>query len=219
MISYDDVMKNDAVRAYIGKADESLNEIGYTEHSYAHVAVVALHADMLLSTLGFSARTVELARIAALLHDIGNLINRAEHAQSSAVMAFSLLHDMGMPASEIAEIVTAIGNHDEGTGMPVSNIAAALILADKSDVRRTRVRNNDFAKFDQHDRVNYSVSDATLQINEEHTCVDLILTIDETVCTPMDYFEIFMERMLMCRSAARKLGLRFGMVMNGTRMM
>ncbi|MBQ1948021.1 MAG: HD domain-containing protein [Clostridia bacterium] len=218
-MTYEDVMKNEDVRAYIKKADETLKEIGYTEHSFAHVGVVASRAAMILSTLGFSEHVIELAKIAAGLHDIGNLINRTEHAQSGALMALNILSHMNLPAADIGEVIAAIGNHDEGTGAPVSDIAAALVLADKSDVRRSRVRNSDIMSFDQHDRVNYSVTKTDLSINRAHTKIDLFVEVDEEFCTPVDYFEIFMGRMIMCRKAALKLGLQFGLVMNGTRMM
>ena len=151
MLTYEEVTKNDAIRTYIMRADESLLALGFTEHSFAHVVHVAETAGYILETLGYDKRTVELAKIAGYLHDIGNLVNRSEHSQSGAVMAWSILNDMGCQPSEIATIVTAIGNHDEGTGVPVNAVAAALILADKADVRRSRVRNNDISKFDIHD--------------------------------------------------------------------
>ena len=157
---------------------------------------------------------MELVRIAAYLHDIGNLVNRVDHSQSGAVMAFRILNDMGMDPEEIAEIVTAIGNHDEGTGTPVSPMAAALILADKSDVRRSRVRNQDISTFDIHDRVNYSVKKAELKINENHTLIKLKLSVDTHYGSVMDYFEIFMNRMVLCRKAADKLGLQFKLIIN-----
>ena len=167
-----------------------------------------------MEALGFDPRTAELARIAGFLHDIGNLVNRVEHSQSGAVMAFRILDNLEMPPEDIAEIVTAIGNHDEGTGTPVSPIAAALILADKSDVRRTRVRNQDPTTFDIHDRVNYSVTKSQLKINEEKTLIKLKLNIDPHYGSVMDYFEIFMERMLLCRKAAEFLGLQFKLIIN-----
>ena len=160
MLTYDDVIKSEAIRTYIIRADESLDVLGFTDHSFSHVVHVAQTAGYILEALGFDARTVELAKIAGYLHDIGNLVNRKEHSQSGAVMAWSILNDMGCDPGEIATIVTAIGNHDEGTGVPVNPVAAALILADKADVRRTRVRNKDIATFDIHDRVNYAVTDA-----------------------------------------------------------
>lgn len=214
MLRYEDVIKSDAVRTYIIRADESLISLGYTEHSFAHVMHVAETAGYILETLGYDDRTVELAKIAGYLHDIGNLVNRSEHSQSGAVMAWSILNDMGCDAEEIATIVTAIGNHDEGTGVPVNAVAAALILADKADVRRSRVRNKDVATFDIHDRVNYSVKKSVLKINEEKTLVKLKLTVDTQFGSVMDYFEIFMNRMLLCRKAAEKLGLQFKLIIN-----
>lgn len=214
MITFADVKANKAIDTYIRKADESLIALGFTEHSFAHVGMVAENAGYILQTLGYSEREVELVKIAAYLHDIGNLVNRVDHSQSGAVMAFRILNDMQMPPEEIAEIVTAIGNHDEGTGTPVSPMAAALILADKSDVRRTRVRNQDISNFDIHDRVNYSVKKSELKINENHTLIKLKLSIDTRFGTVMDYFEIFMKRMMMCRKAADKLGLQFKLIIN-----
>ena len=196
------------------RADESLCALGFTEHSFAHVVHVAETAGYILETLNFDSRTVELGKIAGYLHDIGNLVNRSEHSQSGAVMAWSILNDMDCRPDEIATIVTAIGNHDEGTGVPVNAVAAALILADKADVRRSRVRNNDISKFDIHDRVNYSVKKAQLKINEERTIVKLKLAVDTQFGSVMDYFEIFMGRMILCRKAAEKLGLQFKLIIN-----
>lgn len=214
MLTYEEVTKNEAIRTYIMRADESLLALGFTEHSFAHVVHVAETAGYILETLGYDKRTVELAKIAGYLHDIGNLVNRSEHSQSGAVMAWSILNDMGCQPSEIATIVTAIGNHDEGTGVPVNAVAAALILADKADVRRSRVRNNDISKFDIHDRVNYSVKKSLLKINEDHTIVKLKLSVDTQFGSVMDYFEIFMARMILCRKAADKLGLQFKLIIN-----
>ena len=214
MITFKDIKANSAVDTYIRKADESLVALGFTEHSFAHVCLVAEKAGYILETLGYSEREVELVKIAAYLHDIGNLVNRVDHSQSGAVMAFRILNDMNMDPAEIAEIVTAIGNHDEGTGTPVSPMAAALILADKSDVRRSRVRNQDITTFDIHDRVNYSVKKAELKINENKTLIKLKLSVDTRFGTVMDYFEIFLKRMVMCRKAADKLGLQFKLIIN-----
>lgn len=214
MLTYEQVTKSEAIRTYISRADESLAALGFTEHSFSHVVHVAETAGYILKTLGYDDRTVELAKIAGYLHDIGNLVNRKEHSQSGAVMAWSILNDMGCEPSEIATIVTAIGNHDEGTGVPVNAVAAALILADKADVRRTRVRNTDIATFDIHDRVNYSVKKSVMKINEEKTLVKLKLTVDTQYGSVMDYFEIFMNRMILCRKAAEKLGLQFKLIIN-----
>lgn len=215
MITYEKIKSDKAVRAYIKAADESLSALGFTEHSFFHVTKVAETAAYVLTSLGYDAHTVELAKIAAHLHDIGNLVNRIEHSQSGAVMAFRILDNMGMAAEDIATVVTAIGNHDEGVGVPVNAVSAALILADKSDVRRTRVRNSDIASFDIHDRVNYSVEDSKLEIDGEAKTISLILRIDTSISPIFDYFEIFVERMLLCRRAADKLGLSFGLVING----
>lgn len=214
MPTFEEIKKNKDIRAYISKADESLIALGFTEHSFAHVTRVAETSAYILRTLGFSDHDIEMAQIAAYLHDIGNLVNRIEHSQSGAIMAFRLLDKMGMPAEDIATITTAIGNHDEGTGVPVNPISAALILADKSDVRRTRVRNRDFSTFDIHDRVNYSVEKSTLRISKEHKHITLNLTIDTKVSSVMDYFEIFLERMILCRKAAEKLNLSFKLSIN-----
>ena len=214
MLTYNEVTQNEAIKTYIIRADESLGALGFTEHSFAHVTHVAETAGYILKTLGYDDRTIELAKIAGYLHDIGNLVNRKDHAQSGAVMAWSILNDMKCDAAEMATIVTAIGNHDEGTGVPVNTVAAAMILADKADVRRSRVRNNDISKFDIHDRVNYSVKKSTLKINEEKTIVKLKLNIDTKFGSVMDYFEIFMTRMVLCRKAAEKLGLQFKLIIN-----
>ncbi len=214
MLTFEEVKNNEAIRTYIQRADESLIALGFTEHSFAHVTVVAENAGYILRTLGYPERTVELARIAGFLHDIGNLVNRIDHSQSGAVMAFRILDNLDCDPAEIATIVTAIGNHDEGTGQPVNAVAAALILADKSDVRRSRVRNQDPSTFDIHDRVNYSVKESQLKINGEHTLIKLKLSVDTKYGSVMDYFEIFMGRMLLCRKAAEKLGLQFKLMIN-----
>lgn len=214
MITFQQITENQAIKTYIIRADESLGALGFTEHSFCHVLHVAETAGYILQTLGYDARTVEVAKIAGYLHDIGNLVNRKDHSQSGAVMAWSILNDMGCDPGEMATIVTAIGNHDEGTGVPVNPVAAAMILADKADVRRSRVRNKDMATFDIHDRVNYSVKKSTLKINEEKTIIKLKLQVDTKFGSVMDYFEIFMGRMVLCRKAAEKLGLQFKLIIN-----
>ena len=214
MITLEEIKNDETIRTYIKKADVSLAMLGFTEHSFAHVTKVADTARYILETLGFSAHTVELAQIAGFTHDIGNLVNRSEHSQSGAVMMFRLLDHKDMPAEDIATVVTAIGNHDEGTGVPVDAVSAALILGDKTDVRRSRVRNRDFATFDIHDRVNYSVVDSDLLLSDDRKTVILNLTIDTSISSIMDYFEIFLVRMNMCRSAASRLGLNFSLVIN-----
>ena len=213
-MTYQEIIHNETIRAYIRKADESLIALGYTEHSFAHVTHVAETVRYILETLEYDAHTVEIAQIAGYLHDIGNLVNRVDHSQSGAVMAFQILNSLQFDAEDIATIVTAIGNHDEGTGVPVSPVAAALILADKSDVRRNRVRNQDVSSFDIHDRVNYSVTKSELKINEAHTLIKLKLSVDTRYGSVMDYFEIFLQRMVLCRKAAEKLGLQFKLMIN-----
>lgn len=215
MITYESLKHNEEIRTYIRRADESLKALGFTEHSFAHVTRVSETAASILTDLGYDAHDVELTKIAGYLHDIGNLVNRVDHSQSGALMAFRILDHMGMPAEDIATVVTAIGNHDEGTGVPVNGVAAALILADKSDVRRTRVRNEDFATFDIHDRVNYSVTSSDLVLDKDARTVTLTLDIDTDVASVMSYFEIFLGRMIMCRKAADKLGLQFKLNING----
>jgi len=214
MITFEDIKSSKEIKTYIRKADDSLEELGYTEHSFAHVGKVASQAQEILLMLGYDERTAELARIAGYMHDIGNVVNRVDHAQSSAIMAFRILDKMGMEVEEIATIISAIGNHDEATAVPVNAVAAALILADKSDVRRSRVRNRDLASFDIHDRVNYSVESSTLVIDEGNNYAVLNLKIDTELFTIMDYFEIFLGRMLLCRRAAEFLKLRFKLVIN-----
>lgn len=219
MLTYEELRQDAEIRTYIERADESLAALGYTEHSFAHVTRVSETAGYILRTLGYPDREVELARIAGYLHDIGNLVNRVDHSQSGAVMAFRLLDHRSCAPEDIATIVTAIGNHDEGTGVPVNAVAAALILADKSDVRSSRVRNPDPQHFDIHDRVNYSVKKSVLKINEEHTLIKLKLSVDTHVSSVMDYFEIFLQRMILCRKAADKLGLQFRLLINEQQLM
>ena len=215
MITFEEITKNQAIRTYITRADESLLALGYTEHSFSHVLHVARTAGYILETLGYDSRTVEIAKIAGYPHDIGNLVNRQGHSQSGAVMAWSILNGMGCDPGEMATIVTAIGNHDEGTGVPVNAMAAAMILADKADVRRTRVRMKDPREFDIHDRVNYSVTKSCLTINPEKTQISLDLDVDTSYGSVMDYFEIFTNRMILCRKAAHTLGLQFRLTING----
>ena len=219
MINYEIIRQDGAIRTYIESADASLAALGYTEHSFAHVTRVATDAADILAALGYDPHTVELARIAGYMHDIGNLVNRVDHSQSGALLAFRVLDKMGMPPADIAEIVTAIGNHDEGTGVPVSPLAAALIIADKSDVRRSRVRNTDPQSFDIHDRVNYSVERSVLTVSHADASISLSLTVDTAISAVMEYFEIFLERMLLCRRAAERLGTTFRLDINGQRLL
>lgn len=215
MVTYEALRQNAAVNTYITRADESLAALGFTEHSFPHVCGVADTAEYILRSVGCGERQIELAKIAAYLHDIGNLVNRADHSQSGAMMAFRILDHMDMEPDDLATIVTAIGNHDEGVGVPVNEVAAALILADKCDVRRNRVRNQDMSTFDIHDRVNYSVESYRLVVENEAKIARLELTIDTKFSSVMDFFEIFMKRMMLCRRAADRLGLTFQLVING----
>ncbi len=218
-ITFQDIRENEEFNTYIKKGNELLGVLGFTEHSYAHVMKVSDTAAQILQCLGYDDRTVELAKIAGYIHDIGNVVNRVEHAQTGAIMAFTILTKMDMNPSEIADVVGAVGNHDEDAGITVSPISAALILADKTDVRRSRVRNKDFAKFDIHDRVNYAVEKSRLVIEAENRVVRLEMKIDTKICSVMDYFEIFLVRMLMCRRAAEFLDIRFELEANGSRLL
>ncbi len=213
---FETIKNSPEIRTYITQADASLLALGYTEHSFAHVTRCAQVAADLLSRLGYEDRQVELARISGYMHDIGNVVNRVDHAQSGAVMAFRILDKMGMAPEDVAVVVTAIGNHDEGTAYPVNAVAAALILADKSDVRRSRVRNRATIRFDIHDRVNYAVERSDLKLDTDAKTLTLELTIDTEISSVMDYFEIFMNRMILCRKAAEYFGLEFRMTINGS---
>jgi metal-dependent HD superfamily phosphatase/phosphodiesterase len=218
-VTYNQIKDNPVIRCYIDEADRSLKTLGYTEHSVAHVTRAAHVAEMILTTLGYSEREAELAKIAGYMHDIGNVVNRIDHAQSGALLAFRLLDNLGMDPSEIALVISAIGNHDEATAYPVNPIAAALILADKTDVRRTRVRNQDLKTFDIHDRVNYAAEKSEIYFSADKKSIILDLTIDTSICAVMDYFEIFLNRMLLSRRAAEFLGLTFELLINGQRLL
>ena len=215
MITYEEIKNNEQINTYITEADKTLLSMGYTNHSFSHIVKVAEAAEYILSSLGYDSRTVELAKIAGYLHDIGNLVNRDGHSQSGAVMAFRILDNLGMDPREISSVVSAIGNHDEGNGVAVNAESAALILADKSDVRRSRVRNTNISSFDIHDRVNYSVTSSCLTLSEDKKAIILNLEIDTTISPVMEYFEIFLTRMKMCRRAADFLGLSFKLIING----
>lgn len=214
-MTFEEVRADEAVRVYITQADAAMQALGFTEHSFAHVTVTAQRAGFILESLGYDPRTVELAKIAGYLHDIGNVINRVDHSQSGAVMAFRILDRMDFPPEEIAIIISAIGNHDEGTGVPVNAVAAALIIADKSDVRRSRVRSSADVAADVHDRVNYSATASELLVDALEKKIILKLDVDTAISSPMEYLEIFMKRMLLCRTAAKKLGLTFHLEING----
>ena len=226
MITLEQVKADPSIKTYIRMADASLGELGFTEHSFAHVGKTADVAAYILSTLGYDKREIELAQIAAYMHDIGNVINRIDHAQSGAVMAFRILDRLGADAEDIAKIVAAIGNHDEGTGVPVSAISAALIIADKSDVRRSSVRpaeqekqSHGEALSDIHDRVNYAVEKSEVYFSKDNKNLILDLTIDLSISSVMEYFEIFLTRMALCRKAAEALGVKFSVVINKNRIL
>ena len=216
MITYDDVVNNIEVRELIKNAQIQLDILGYTEHSYGHCSIVAERAAYILQTLGYDEKRIELAKIAAYMHDIGNAVNRVDHAHSGAMMAYNILKDMEMDVADRTEIMMAIGNHDEATGTAVSDISAALILADKSDAHRSRVSKKDRSLFDKHDEVNYAVTNSELIIDTEEKKAILNLTIDTNICPVMDYFEIFMDRTKMSKVAAKYLGLWFELVINDT---
>ena len=215
MITFNEIKKSEEIKTYIRKADETMCAMGYTEHSFAHVVKTAQTAASLLERLGYPARTVELTRIAGYMHDIGNVVNRHDHAQSGAIMAFRILDKMGMEPADVAAVITAIGHHDDSTAFPVNALAAALILADKTDVRRSRVRNADVTNFDIHDRVNYAVERSEVLLDVPGGTVTLSLSINTQVCAVMDYFEIFLQRMVLCRKAAEFFHLQFHLEING----
>lgn len=216
MVTFKDIQKNQDIKNYINESDDTLNVMGYTEHSFAHVARCVVIVKELLTKLGYDERTVELGQIAAYMHDIGNVVNRIDHAQSGALMTFRILDKLGMDSSEVAKIITAIGNHDESTAVPVSPLSAALILADKSDVRRSRVRHYGDGKDPTiHSRVNYAVTNKKVVIDENKRMYSLILSIDTSICSVMEYFEIFMGRMVLCQKAAKFLDITFNLNING----
>jgi len=219
MITFKDILDNAEIRAYIEKGNENLGAMGFTEHALSHAVRAANVASSILTALGYSEREAELARIAALMHDIGNCINRSDHAHSGAIMAMTILRDMGMAYEEIAVVIAAIGNHDEKTGTPVDAVSAALILADKGDVRRGRVRAQRQSDFDIHDRVNYAAVKSSIRTDAQARVITMEVELDEAYCSVMDYFEIFTQRMLMCRRAADYLGCRFTLVANGSRVL
>ena len=214
-ITLPDVQADREIRTYIEQADASLKALGYTEHSFAHVTKCAQTASSILLKLGYSAREAELARIAGYMHDIGNLVNRNDHAQTGAVMAFKLLDDKGMDPADTALVVTAIGHHDDSTAFPVNAVAAALILADKTDVRRGRVRRREDIQFDIHDRVNYAITKSELDLDAGNKTITLHLELDTAICPVMEYFEIFLQRMTLCRRASEFFGMTFKLEING----
>ncbi len=219
MITLKDVKENPEIEALIKGAQEQLNELGYTEHGHRHISIVSKRAGDILEKLGYPERTVELTKIAGYMHDIGNCVNRVDHAHSGAILAFELLKEMGMPVGERTQIMMAIGNHDEKTGTAVSDISAALILADKSDVHRDRVTNKNLSTFDIHDRVNYAVTESNLILDEETRKITLKLKIDNKICPVLDYFEIFMDRTMMSKYAAKYLKIWFELIINDTKLL
>ncbi len=219
MITLEDVMKNEEVQAFINASQKQLEALGYTEHSHRHIGIVSKRTGEILEKLGFDERTIELGKIAGYLHDIGNCVNRVDHAHTGAILAYNILKEMGMPAEDRTEIMTAIGNHDEGTGTAVSEISAALILADKSDVHRDRVVNKSMSTFDIHDRVNYAVTDAKLELNAETRKIRLTLTIDTEICPVLNYFQIFMDRTMMSKYAAKYLDIWYELIINETKLL
>lgn len=219
MITLKNVMENEEVQAFVNASQKQLEALGYTEHSNRHIGIVSQRTGEILRKLGYDERTIQLGEIAGYLHDIGNCINRVDHAHSGAILAYNILKEMGMPAEERTEIVMAIGNHDEQTGTAISSISAALILADKSDVHRERVVNTNMSTFDIHDKVNYAVTDARLEINEKEKKTVLRLTIDTEICPVLDYFQIFMDRTMMSKYAAKFLNIWFEVVINGTKLL
>jgi len=219
LLSYEKLRKDSEIISYIEAANNVLGEIGYTEHGLAHVCKTGEDASRVLKELGYGERDCELAKIAGLLHDIGNAVNRSDHAQSGAFLAFELLRARNFPVSEVIAVTTAIGHHDEKTAAPVTPLAAALILADKSDVRTTRVRNKNTVYSDIHDRVNYAVFSSKLNIDKENKKIYLTLKIDTLICPVMEYFEIFLERMVLCKKSAEFFGCDFELIINDTRLL
>ncbi|MED9821311.1 MAG: HD domain-containing protein [Christensenellales bacterium] len=219
MVTFEEIRNSEEIRTYIRKGNENLGVLGFTEHAFAHAMRVSQTAADILTKLGRGEREIELARIAGYMHDIGNCINRHDHAHNGALMAMSILRGLGMEAQEAAVVIAAIGHHDEKTGTAVDAVSAALILADKCDVRRSRVRARNQAEFDIHDRVNYAAVNSALSVNDEAKTITLDITLDDAMCSVMDYFEIFLERMVMCRRAAEMLGCRFRLTANGSRML
>ena len=218
-VTFEEIWKSEEVNAYIKNGNDNLGVIGFTEHGLAHAKRSSDVARQILQSLGYDARTCELAAIAGYMHDIGNVVNRSDHAQSGALMAFTILNKLQMDPAEIALVVAAIGNHDEGTAAAVNPIAAALILSDKSDVRRSRVRDKGTVAADIHDRVNYAVGRSAMEIDPENRTAVLNIVIDTTICPVMEYFEIFLTRMVLCRQAAQFLNLQFELIINDTRLL
>ena len=218
-MTYQEIKKNEEVRAYLKKGNDNLGVLGYTDHSEAHCTVVAERAGLILKKLEYPEETIELAEIAGFMHDIGNAVNRSRHAEYGAILASELLKGTDLSLEDRITIMSAIGNHDESTGGATDPVSAALIIADKTDVRRNRVRDKDRAAFDIHDRVNYAVTEAKLKINKEKKLISLNLQIDESICTMYEYFDIFLGRMMMCRGAAEILNMKFRLTANGSKVL
>lgn len=214
-MTYEEIKKNEEVLAYLKKGNDVLGVMGYTDHSAIHCSLVAERAAYILKNLGYSAKEAELAKIAGFMHDIGNAVNRTHHAEYGALLANDILKQSDLSIEDRILIVSAIGHHDESTGGATDPVSAALIIADKTDVRRSRVREKNKATFDKHDRVNYAVTDTKLKINTEKKVISLNLQIDEKICSMYEYFEIFLGRMMMCRKAAEILGMSFNLTVNG----
>lgn len=219
MITLEEVKNNPEIKALLEGSQIQLNALGYTEHSLRHVTIVSNRAGELLETLGYPEERIELAKIAGYMHDIGNCVNRVDHAHTGAILAYEILKDMGMDIEKRTEIMMAIGNHDEQTGTAVSDISAALILADKSDVHRSRVVNQNLSTFDKHDKVNYAVTNSEFNIDKENKKIILNLTIDTKISPVLDYFEIFMDRTMMSKYAAKYLGIWFELIINDTKLL
>lgn len=219
MVTFDDVVQNKEVEALIVGAQKQLDGLGYTEHSHRHLGIVSKRTEEILTKLGYDEHTIELGKIAGYLHDIGNCVNRHDHAHSGAIMAYNILKEMGMPVEDRTEIMMAIGNHDEETGTAISDISAALIIADKSDVHRNRVSKTNMSTFDIHDRVNYAVTNANLNVDSVNRIVTLNLTIDIQICPVLNYFEIFMQRTMMSKYAAKYLNVWFELIINDTKLL
>lgn len=218
-MKYKDIRENKEVKAFLKKGNENLGVLGYTDHSEKHCAIVAEHAALILEKFKFSNHDIELVKIASFMHDIGNAVNRNAHGEYGAMLANDILRRTDMPLEDRVTVVSAIGNHDEATGGAIDAISAALIIADKTDVRRNRVRNKEMASFDKHDRVNYAVTEAKLKISPEKATIALNLQVDENICTMFEYFEIFLGRMMMCRRAAEVLGAKFKLTENGSKIL
>ena len=219
MITLEDVINNEEVQAFVNASQKQLKALGYTEHSYRHIGIVSKRTGEILQKLGYDERTIELGEIAGYLHDIGNCVNRVDHAHSGAILSYNILKDMEMDVGERTEIMMAIGNHDENTGTAISNISAALILADKSDVARSRVSKTNIATFDIHDKVNYAVTNADLKLDAENRVITLKLDIDTKICPVLDYFKIFMDRTIMSKYAAKYLKIWYELIINNTKLL